>query len=446
MNLENSISIIGIEVDKLFGHYSYKLEPKRPQPFHPLLLLYGDNGSGKSTLSQLLFHALSTKKKRGHCTFLAQTKFRRFSIIFNTGGSITVRRSSDQIKGPYSFLADDGKGNVAETFVNTREDGSVSDADYSNSALREVLSICLPISQSIYFLSDNRILQSDEFDEDSSEEWYPHNGRIVTRHKGDSIEQMLIPSRTRDLFVEPSIWRMESWLRSQMITVSNEGELTTSNIYSEIIKRIAGSQTNSIDKKSNQLRHVVNKLFLLSTRSDEYIPFGLAQPVGIKSLIKNLEKIHDPQQQELVASVLEPYIESIQSRLDAFAKLQQQLNTFLKILNGFYRRKSVLISVTTGIKVFDDDGRPLEVELLSSGEKQLMLLLCNVLCSTTKPSFFIIDEPELSLNVKWQRELIDSLLDLCAESNVQFLMATHSIELLTRHRNSVMRLDDTGVK
>ncbi len=49
---------------------------------------------------------------------------------------------------------------------------------------------------------------------------------------------------------------------------------------------------------------------------------------------------------------------------------------------------------------------------------------------------------EISLNIKWQRKLVDSLLSLAEDSDVQFVMATHLVELLTRHKESVVRLED----
>jgi predicted ATPase len=57
-------------------------------------------------------------------------------------------------------------------------------------------------------------------------------------------------------------------------------------------------------------------------------------------------------------------------------------------------------------------------------------------------SVFIIDEPELSLNIKWQRELIRALLECIEGSRGQFVMASHSTELFARHRDAVVRLVD----
>ncbi len=47
-----------------------------------------------------------------------------------------------------------------------------------------------------------------------------------------------------------------------------------------------------------------------------------------------------------------------------------------------------------------------------------------------------------SLNVKWQRQLVQALLDCIRGSRVQLIFATHSIELLARHKQHVVKLID----
>lgn len=53
----------------------------------------------------------------------------------------------------------------------------------------------------------------------------------------------------------------------------------------------------------------------------------------------------------------------------------------------------------------------------------------------------MIDEPEISLNIKWQRRLVQSLLDIAKGANTQFIFASHSMELLAQHRERVVRLE-----
>jgi predicted ATPase len=66
--------------------------------------------------------------------------------------------------------------------------------------------------------------------------------------------------------------------------------------------------------------------------------------------------------------------------------------------------------------------------MLSSGEKQLLILLSEVLLQKQTPSIFITDEPELSLHVSWQEKLVSSLRSL--NSQAQIIAATHSPDIV----------------
>jgi len=63
---------------------------------------------------------------------------------------------------------------------------------------------------------------------------------------------------------------------------------------------------------------------------------------------------------------------------------------------------------------------------LSSGEKQLLRILVEVI--NAGRSTVLIDEPELSMHIDWQRELISGLRTINPE--VQLVVATHSPEIM----------------
>ncbi|HAV1455310.1 TPA: ATP-binding protein, partial [Enterobacter hormaechei subsp. steigerwaltii] len=58
---------------------------------------------------------------------------------------------------------------------------------------------------------------------------------------------------------------------------------------------------------------------------------------------------------------------------------------------------------------------------------------------------FMIDEPEISLNIKWQRIIINSLLDITDGANIQFIFASHSLEIISQHRHRVVKLENENV-
>ena len=61
---------------------------------------------------------------------------------------------------------------------------------------------------------------------------------------------------------------------------------------------------------------------------------------------------------------------------------------------------------------------------LSSGEKQMLVILLTVLVENEEPYVLFMDEPEISLHVEWQQRLIETILNL--NPNVQIILTTHS--------------------
>ncbi|KXB78748.1 AAA family ATPase [Prevotella amnii] len=61
---------------------------------------------------------------------------------------------------------------------------------------------------------------------------------------------------------------------------------------------------------------------------------------------------------------------------------------------------------------------------LSSGEKQILVILLTVLIEDNLPYVLFMDEPEVSLHIEWQKRLVDMILEL--NPNVQIILVTHS--------------------
>lgn len=61
---------------------------------------------------------------------------------------------------------------------------------------------------------------------------------------------------------------------------------------------------------------------------------------------------------------------------------------------------------------------------LSSGEKQILIILTKTLIQNQAPHIMIMDEPEISLHFDWQKRLIEYVILL--NPNLQLIVATHS--------------------
>jgi predicted ATP-binding protein involved in virulence len=173
-------------------------------------------------------------------------------------------------------------------------------------------------------------------------------------------------------------------------------------------------------------------------RSSEFAKFGLPSPRNIEDLIDLVA--HTRRQLPIVHSVIQPYVDAISARLDALQEVQQSILSFVDTTNSFYSDKAVQFDLEHGLSLVTDNGDKLSPTSLSSGEKQLLLLFCNALVAKDAATIVLIDEPEISLNFKWQRQLIPSLLHTSKKRNVQFILATHSFEMLAPYKSHVVQL------
>jgi predicted ATP-binding protein involved in virulence len=126
-------------------------------------------------------------------------------------------------------------------------------------------------------------------------------------------------------------------------------------------------------------------------------------------------------------------------------KTFEPINKFLGIINSFFKdtQKKLFIDEVGRLFVSKPSGRNLTVDELSSGERQLVILFANVIFNKYKnkkysSEILIIDEPEISLHIRWQEKFIDSLFE--ASSNTQFIIATHSPDIIGDYKFNSVRM------
>ena len=139
------------------------------------------------------------------------------------------------------------------------------------------------------------------------------------------------------------------------------------------------------------------------------------------------------------------------SLISEYEKLQNQnnlifspKNKFIETINKLFSgRKRLNISEKNELNisvVLSGNEKPIPISELSSGEKQLLIILGQALLQEEKATIFIADEPELSLHLKWQVELTKSILGL--NPNAQIIFATHSPDIVAEYQNKVIRMEN----
>jgi hypothetical protein len=122
-------------------------------------------------------------------------------------------------------------------------------------------------------------------------------------------------------------------------------------------------------------------------------------------------------------------------------KIYAQRDTFVEILNRLFSRKIARITDRNEIEIVTQSGKIFPPSILSSGEKQMFIMLGEVLLYEEYPFVFIADEPELSLHVGWQSELVRSIERL--NDNVQIIFATHSPDIVGDNAKYIIKMEES---
>ncbi|NCT76174.1 MAG: AAA family ATPase [Chitinophagaceae bacterium] len=123
---------------------------------------------------------------------------------------------------------------------------------------------------------------------------------------------------------------------------------------------------------------------------------------------------------------------------------QKQINktkdTFFQILNSLFQRKALFVNDKNELYIETQSGKHFPLTNLSSGEKQLLIILGQSLLQEEGVHIYIADEPELSLHVEWQEKLVKSLKSL--NPNSQIIFATHSPDIVGEYSAFVIKVED----
>lgn len=113
-----------------------------------------------------------------------------------------------------------------------------------------------------------------------------------------------------------------------------------------------------------------------------------------------------------------------QNVVEEFGKIYSSNNTFLDIIDQCFADTQKKINrQRSELKFIFGDGW-LTTKQLSSGEKQLLIVLLTVLLEREHEYILLMDEPEISMHYSWQGGLINYIQRL--NPNCQIIMTSHS--------------------
>lgn len=136
-----------------------------------------------------------------------------------------------------------------------------------------------------------------------------------------------------------------------------------------------------------------------------------------------------------IHSVVKDWNKLLQKRHEIYKPREE----YLSVVNGLLQGKTVEITEKNeAVAKLHHADKIIPLTELSSGEKQLLIILGEALLNQQQDWVYIADEPELSLHVNWQSAVVNSLLSI--NSRVQLIFATHSPDIVADYGTRVVKM------
>jgi predicted ATPase len=161
---------------------------------------------------------------------------------------------------------------------------------------------------------------------------------------------------------------------------------------------------------------------------------------GIMDTEYKAVKLRDGNIEPGVAMALEIYVKDAVQKLNVFNNLRSRLDLFKELIDKRFIDKSLHVDRESGFRITSKTGIDVPLDKLSSGEQHQLILVFDLLFEVTENSLILIDEPELSLHVAWQKTFIESLKRMIVLNAFDVLLATHSPAVVARHFSLAVEL------
>jgi predicted ATP-dependent endonuclease of OLD family len=208
----------------------------------------------------------------------------------------------------------------------------------------------------------------------------------------------------------------ELWTRYSMEILGTIRQAQEAGL-SNVLKAILSPPENLPERKSEQQQNIdANTAYQQVTRF-----FERQKTSNILGSFAEFEKRYKN----------EPHIKSIVGDIDEVEKrIEQALKPRTNLENLIQQMftDKVVHFGDQAIDIKTADGTELGLHTLSSGEKQLLLLLIETFLAGE--TCILIDEPEISMHIDWQEQLVEAMVQL--NPKAQIIITTHSPEIMAK--------------
>ncbi|NLR38800.1 AAA family ATPase [Novosphingobium sp. ERW19] len=431
-----------LSVEGLHNRLSFEIN------LHPgMNIIYGKNGIGKTTLLHIIANLSEADIER-----FRHLSFRRIEIKNSEGKSVRL----EKVNGELSVFINDQKTSF--------DNETMALSEVEKESVRSVVgerATYLPAFRSV--LERMRESNYNPYDERSKPEYevlhhaeveafrLARNDKRIYRRDTASIESNVRKTlRCRQWFGSfvpvvryPSIMDVVSGLSdewgSAQVVIGNIDQKQFETAFVEIFSAIAEGSVSTGSQDQAKLLDEIKDLVAL----DDSRVQGPTRMSAYLQLVNIAEKNADSNQN--YGNILEIYRKTLVDRKNGRERVLSPIKDFQDSVNVFLSEKEFKVGGrSTGMvpRLREDNvyieprsGKPYGVTALSSGERQIVTMLYSTSRSQFKAGCCLIDEPELSLHVDWQRIILKHIEK--QHQGRQIIACTHSPEVGADHEGRV---------
>ena len=445
MNEPDQIRLQRVEVEGLFGVYDHRIDLNLDAR---VTLLHGPNGVGKTHTLGMIDSLL-----RKDTSYFLQVPCKRFRLTF-TDSALELAISSTDREQRRGRLTLESGGNSETATV-----ALGSDAD-DIAGRTGFLKRHAGMPGTWIDLRDGELLSEDEV----LAQFGGAGGHRVGRRPEDVVWFDAFLRNARVRFIEAQrlvqIPRARAGRRLPGLLSSRRGYSTTSTVlergreFREILGNAManyGRQAQTLDQTFPQRLvaatdrldddELQQRVTDLEIRTAQFEEIGILDEAEgeYRHTLDLLPVLDDTQ-----ARVMTLYVQDTERKLDALADLARRIQHLLDNVNRKYRHKQLRIERDEGFVAEDDRGNRLPLDSLSSGEQHELVLQYDLLFRVPANTIVLIDEPELSLHVSWQKRFLPDLLEVAKLSTFDAIVATHSPYIIGEWDDLMAGLGDSA--
>ncbi|KHK00206.1 AAA family ATPase [Desulfovibrio sp. TomC] len=450
----DKLRITKIEIKGLFGYLDHPIELNDSG----ITFIHGPNGCGKTTILNLVSAIFSNDFYA-----IASVDFLSINILFSDSSVLAIMRDVKKKQNGRLTLVDMGDDSqsdyVALRLEYHHSDHKINSFDFPGDIGKNNNRIStIDIINKVPFLRrvgprewiDRRteeVLSYDGvlkrfygmlFDEADIPRWYYNlcgelNIQYIKTQRLLSIDHHSA-RRDSERPVQEAIQIYAKELQNLMSEKLAEQAATSQEYDSSFPERLLSGEVRQESEKD-----VRNRYQEIDKKTKALVNAGL---INKQRYIPLPEQILDSNQ----LRVMTLYLDDMESKLAVFDVELEKINAFLDIVARKLHGKTLLLSRNDGFSIVAKNGeRPdsqkISPSYLSSGEQHQIVLFYELIFKSKVNTLYLIDEPEISLHIDWQRKFIDDILKVKCIGDSYFLIATHSPQIIGSHYDEAIALN-----